>query len=174
MKRNKTIVGGLRFSCYVCAGVCFSRAFNVCFSRQGRAETCAHNRGRENVSDQFPSRPLLLFFPVPIDNHEPVQPAAKCGTSTRDGLIERLAAFPYFISRQGSRSRIFIADRVERVERVSASLARSASSRRHLPTRTFHASFFPFRTHINVGIVVVRSRDRHTVVSSNVSVARDD
>jgi len=113
MKRNKTMVGGLRFSCYVCAGVCFSRAFNVCFSRQGRAETCAHNRDRENVSDQFPSRPLLLFFPVPIDNHEPVQPAAKCGTSTRDELIERLAAFPYFISRQGSRSRIFIADRVE-------------------------------------------------------------
>lgn len=43
--------------------VFFSRAFNVCFSGQGRAETFAHNRGRENVSDQFPSRPLLLFFP---------------------------------------------------------------------------------------------------------------
>lgn len=91
------------------------RAFNVCFSE---TRVCTVGLGKAfRISFQAG---LLLFFPIdPIDNHEPVQPAAKRGTSTRDGLIERLATFPHFISRRGSRSRIFIADRALRVSFLS-------------------------------------------------------
>lgn len=92
-------------------------SFQHCFSRQGRTETCARNRGRKNVSDQFPNRPLLLFFPFLSTTMNLSNP--RRNAERPPGLIERLAAFPYFISRQGSRSRIFIADRAKRVSLLS-------------------------------------------------------
>lgn len=121
--------------------VFLARAFNVCFSRQGRTETCVYNRGRENVSDQFPSRPSPFFSPIPIDNHEPVQPAVKCGTSTRDGLIERLATFPILF-----RGRVFVLGFLSPVAQYACRFSRISTTRSSI-THIFHTSFFPSCTH---------------------------
>lgn len=148
------MVGELRFS--RCVRVCFSRVFNVCFSRQGRAETCVHNRGRENVSDQFPSRPLLLFFPFLSTTMNLSNPRRNAERPPGMSLSNAWQPFPILFL-----GRVLVLGFYRRSSRTRvASLARSASLRRDLPTRTFHTSFFPSCTRINVGIVVVWSRDR--------------
>lgn len=78
-----------------------------------RVDVCAQSGKRSRSV----SKPASFFPSVPIDIHEPVRPAAKCGTSTRDGLIER-CVWPMFsiLFRGGFLvSRIFIAHRAIRV-----------------------------------------------------------
>lgn len=75
-------------------------------------------RRSEKRADQFPSRPSF-FLPIPIDiRGELARPAAKREMS-RDGLIEPPGKVLHFISRRGSRSRIFIAHRAERASFLS-------------------------------------------------------
>lgn len=99
--------------CIVCVpSSTLRQAFNV-RSSEGR-RVCTVGLGKTfQISFQAGS-----FFPfVPIDIHEPVRPAAKCGTSTRDGLIERCVWPTFSILFRGGFlvSRIFIAHRAIRV-----------------------------------------------------------
>jgi len=92
---------GLRFLYRVCSFIHFTASFQRPLL-QGSARVCAQSRSGKRSRSVSKS---ALFFPllVPIDIHEPIQPAAKCGTSTRDGLIERLADVLHFISQRDSR-----------------------------------------------------------------------
>lgn len=115
--RSETMYDGLRFLYRV-----FLRPLHseLSTSAPPRVDVCAQSgSGKRSRSVSK----LALFFspPVPIDIHEPVRPAAKCGTSTRDGLIERCVWSTFSILFHGGVlvSRIFIAYRAIRVSFLS-------------------------------------------------------
>lgn len=108
---------------------------DVCARTHSRARARAGSGKTRRISFQARSLFFLLLFP--IDIREPVRPAAKCRNVHQGWAYRALRQpFPHFISRRGSRSRIFIAARA--ATRV-VFLACSAFLRRDLPTY-----FFPF------------------------------
>lgn len=118
--------------------------------------------------------PPFFFFPplVPIDNHEPVQPAAKRGTSTRDGLIELAwQRSPFYFAAGFSFSDFYRRPRTAKVYACRFSRAFRISTTRSSNTHISHVFFsFLFRR-INVGRRPIKAS---SLIQRERTYARDD